>query len=202
MTEEIRAFVAIELPDRVKDELANLVDQLRHARVRGMRLVNPQGIHLTLKFLGNVPQARVEAIVEGVSRAAAAHPPFAVALGAVGVFPNAAEPRVLWVGVLGDLDSMIELHKAVDGALVGLGYAGEKRQFSPHLTVARISRGTSSADRRNASEALYSAQLDSGLAIPVESIGLVRSILRPEGATYQRLARMPLAGDRAPGQAL
>ena len=200
MTEEIRAFVAIELPDQIRAELAGMIEQLRRVRVRGLRLVNPDGIHLTLKFLGNVPKARVDSVAEAVSHAAAAHPAFAAVLEGVGVFPDGAAPSVLWVGVGGDLPDMLKLHQGVDEALGGLGYARERRQFSAHLTVARIGRQTSSADRLRAREALYSARVESGLSFKVDFLSLMRSMLRPEGARYERLARMPLGGGGSPGE--
>ena len=130
-----------------------------------------------------------------VSRVAEGHSPFSLALGGVGVFPDSREPRVLWVGIEGDLRPLLELHRQVDATLGRLGLAAERRQFSPHLTVARIGRQTSSADRRRAGEALLSAPLDPGPPIRVRSLSLMRTILAKEGAAYQRLALMPLGGE-------
>ena len=194
MTHTIRAFIAIELSPEVKSALADLVEKLRRAHVPGLRLVRPEGIHLTLKFLGNVPEDQVEPIVAAVSRVAQSHRAIALELGDAGAFPNQDAPRVLWVGVEGDLMPLVSLQKQVDAALASLGFARDKRDFSPHLTVARIRDGTSSTDRRQAAEALLSAGIGTGFRIEVSSVSLIQSTLLPDGAVYDRIATMPLAG--------
>ena len=194
MTHTIRAFIAIELSPEVKSALADLVEKLRRAHVPGLRLVRPEGIHLTLKFLGNVPEDQVEPIVAAVSRVAQSHRAIALELGDAGAFPNQDASRVLWVGVEGDLMPLVSLQKQVDAALASLGFARDKRDFSPHLTVARIRDGTSSTDRRQAAEALLSAGIGTGFRIEVSSVSLIQSTLLPDGAVYDRLATMPLAG--------
>ena len=194
MTESVRAFLAIELIDEVKGALAHLVEELRRAEVRGLRPVKPEGMHLTLKFLGDVPRAQVELLVAEVSRVVVEVREFAVELGGVGVFPDGTAPRVLWVGVEGDLTSLRLLHRCMEEALQGLAYGRERRDFSPHLTLARISDRAPSAERRRAREALSSAGWEPGLRVDVEAVSLIRSVLLPQGARYQRLALMPLAG--------
>ena len=202
MKDSVRAFVAIELPDRARTALAELVEQLKRARVRGLRPVSPTGIHLTLKFLGDVPVTQVESIAAEIRRAASGQRSFSVVLDGVGVFPKRGEPRVLWVGLDGDLPALLALHQAVEDSLERLGYARERRDFSPHLTVARIRDGTPSDERRRAREALLSATaFDSGLRIDVDHVSLMQSILLPEGAKYLRLARITLSGAAAQGTA-
>ena len=198
MTESIRVFVAIELSDQVRNALSDLVGDLRRAHIQGLRAVDPQGIHLTLKFLGNVSEARIEPIVSDVSRVVSEHRSFSVALDGVGVFPSKTRPRVLWVGLGGDLPALQELHQGVEAALYGLGFAREKREFSPHLTVGRIHDGAPASDRHRAAEALFAAPLDSNAQTEVDSVSLIRSILLPQGAKYQRIAHMPLAGSGLP----
>ena len=193
MTETVRVFVAIGLSDQARNVLTDLVAELTRARVRGLRAVDPHGIHLTLKFLGNVPEARIASIVSEVSAVVAEHRPFSVELSDVGVFPNEASPRVLWVGVGGDLTELRELDQGVEGTLEGLGFARKRREFSPHLTVGRIRDGAPASDRRRATEALFAAPFDSSAQIQVESVSLIQSILLPQGARYHRLALMPLA---------
>ncbi len=197
MSETLRAFVAIELPQHARGALAALVRELGRASVRGLVPVRPHGIHLTLKFLGDVPRAEIEPMVAQVSRVVRGSRAFTLSLDGVGVFPGGAEPRVLWVGVDGDLPSLLEVQRGIEEVLAGLGHAREGREFSPHLTVARLRRGTPSVDRRRARDALLSAPWVSGLRIDVASISLMRSELSPEGARYHRLAHMPLAGNPA-----
>ena len=138
MRQPVRAFVAIELPDRAKDALARVVGELRNARLDGLRAVRPEGIHLTLKFLGDVPADRIDAIAAAAERAAGHHTPFALALSGVGAFPNGRAPRVLWAGIAGDLDSLGALQASVDGCLgrPGLCQRAPRVQPAPHARPA------------------------------------------------------------------
>ena len=193
MTETVRAFLAIELPDEVTAALASVTEAVGSAGVKGVRIVRPQDVHLTLKFLGNVPSSEIDAIVAAVTPVAEAQRAFTVELGGTGAFPRNGRPRVLWVGVGGDLTALRQLQEGIESALEPLGYESESREFSPHLTVARIRDGTPPADGRRAVEAASSAdRLASGARIDVRSVSLIRSILLPEGARYERLARIPL----------
>ncbi len=194
MSGTIRLFIAVELPDRVKREIAGLEDGLRNAQLPGVRLVRSDGVHLTLKFLGNVSEDRVGPIEATVGSAAREHDSFELKLGNPGVFPGGDAPRVLWVGVEGQLARLHSLHQVVEGALEGDGFQREARDFHPHLTVARIRDGTSRADRRRAKQVLTSFGVRSGLTIPVESLSLMRSTTLPDGAVHERLASMSLSG--------
>lgn len=192
MTEQVRAFVAIELPPQVRDVLAGLVQELSRARLRGVRLVRPEGVHLTLKFLGDVQVAQVEAIACALARVARAHEPFLLELAGAGVFPERSAPRVLWVGIEGDMEPLRALQRDVEAALETLGFAREERGFKPHLTIGRIKEGASPADRREAERALASAWTSPGVRMEVGSVSLMKSILRPDGAIYERLASVSL----------
>ena len=192
MSETLRAFLAVQLSDQVKRALADLVQQLHLADVRGLRLARVEGIHLTLKFLGDVPRSQVQAIEDAISKVAVEHSAFTLTLGGAGAFPNRSSPRVLWVGVNGDLDRALSLQRQIEDALTTIGFPRDPRGFSPHLTVARLRDGTSQADRRRAAEALFSTRIPSGLPIEVRSVQLMRSTLHPHGAVYECLASFPL----------
>ena len=194
MSKTIRVFVAVELPPKVRNALADLIEKLRDTQIPGLRLVRPEGIHLTLKFLGDVPKSQVESIAAAVSQATQASKAFALELGQPGVFPNRNAPRVLWVGIGGDLSPLLALHLQVENALATLGFAEDRRGFNPHLTVARIRDGTSKADRQKAAEAIFSTRVQPGLRIGVNSISLMQSTLLSGGAVYESLASMPIQG--------
>ena len=194
MNDTIRAFVAIELPEEVKTELGKLLGILRGTRVRGLRLVRLEGIHLTLKFLGNIPMANVEPITVALHKSVGTHSPFKVQLGEVGVFPNRRNPRVLWAGVQENIEALVSLQSDIDETLTTVGFAKERREFTPHLTLARIREGSSPTDSRTASETLFLADFQSGLDINVGSVSLIRSTLKPDGAIYESLASVPLNG--------
>ena len=198
----MRLFIAIELPDRVNESLAELVTTLRSVWLRALRLVRPRGIHLTLKFLGDVPKYRVEPIVEAVSAAVLKQGHFALELGDTGVFPNPASARVLWVGISGQLSALEALHDEVEAALEGVGFSRDQRSYHQHLTVARVRDGTTKAERLRAGQVLLAFAVPTGLEIQVDSVSLMSSTLRPDGAVYERVASMPLrAGPHCQGRA-
>ena len=194
MAENIRAFLAIELPDRVKAALEELVEALHRADVRGLRPVKADGIHLTLKFLGNISHEQVDPIVTATSRLVEARPPFTLELGGPGVFPHRRSPRVLWRGVVGEIEPLLALQREIEEALVPVGFSSENRGFSPHLTLGRFRDRTAIADRLRAADALFSAPIEPGLGMDVNSVSLIRSTLLPDGAVYDHLARMSFGG--------
>ena len=196
MSETLRAFVAVELPSEVRDALASVVRLLDDRRIGGLRTVDPATAHLTLKFLGNVPASRVAAIAEALVDAAARSPALRLRLDGTGTFPERGAPRVLWVGLAGETDGLTALRSRIEEALQPLGFAPEGRPFHPHLTLARMGDRSARSDRNRASDALSSSPFEPGLPFAVESVSLMRSILRREGARYVRLASIPL-GDSA-----
>lgn len=190
----MRVFVAIELSDDAKRALAALIQSLRSRRIDGLRLVRPEGIHLTLKFLGNIDASRVPRIAAALAAASARHTPFRLTLTAPGFFPNADRARVLWIGVGGELRPLIDLQRDVDQTLAALGFAAEKRPFNPHLTIARMRDNAARADRRRAADALAAYPLPPGIAVNANAVSLMQSELRPGGAVYTRVAHAPLSG--------
>ncbi len=191
--EKIRVFVAVELPDAVKAEFAGLVSTIDALGVRGVRTVRPEGIHLTLKFLGDVNADLVPDIQAAMDAAASGAAPFDLSLGDTGVFPNPGAAHVLWVGVEGDIKRLSRLQERVERSLTDLGFRPERRRFNPHITAGRIRDSVSRPDRRRVSDTLFSH----GYVRPpirVESISLIRSILRPDGAIYEPVYTVGLAG--------
>ena len=196
MSGSVRAFVAIELPPVVATYLRGMVARLKEARIAGLRPVRPEGIHLTLKFLGNVPAEQIDSIGASIATAVTDLRPFPLALGAGGVYPGMSRPQVLWVGVEGDLASLGDLHHRVEAALEPLGHPRDGRRFAPHLTVARLGDRTGANDRRRAADTLLSAASPVGTRLTVESVSLMRSRLSSEGARYERLSVASFGGAR------
>ena len=189
----VRTFVAVDLPDEVERALEEAARTLRDARIEGLRPVRPEGIHLTLKFLGDVPESQVGEIAQVVSEAVAGHRQFDVSTGGFGAFPNTRRPQVLWVGIEGDSGPLIRLQADVDAALGAVGFPTETRPFHPHLTLARLDRRMPVGARRASVDVLESTGLIAGMRIPVGSVSLVQSILGRGGALYERLATARLA---------
>ena len=192
--ERVRCFVAIELPAEARRCIGGLVTGLRGAGVRGLRPVNPDGVHLTLKFLGDVSMSTAGAVSAALEDAVAAAAPFELELRGVGVFPDLRRPRVLWVGVGGDLVPLQRLYESVEGALAPQGFPPEGRGFTPHLTLARLRDGTSTEERARAGAVLTSLSWEEGAAVPVGGVSLMRSTLGSGGAVYRRLGWVGLEG--------
>ena len=191
-SEQIRSFIAIELPQNVKNELTQLEDELESPDHRFVKWVNPRAIHLTLKFLGNVPLKQIPEISNAIERASKGIPPLHLQIASLGVFPNANRPRVLWVGIKGETDSLQGLQRKIDSALVSLGFTEEKRPFTPHLTLARVREGASIIDRKGFGELVMSINFESKHPISVEALNLIKSQLTPEGAIYTCLLTVKL----------
>ena len=190
----LRLFVAADLSEEVRAALAGLVRTLAEARLQGLRPVAAEGVHLTLKFLGAVPASRVGAVTDALRDIGEREAPVVAVLEGLGGFPTMDAPRVLWIGLGGDVDGLWRLHDAVQRRLEAAGFARDRRPFSPHLTLARLREGTSRADRRRAGELLLETGWRDGPALHVGAVSLVRSILRPDGARYQVLHRETLRG--------
>ena len=188
--EKLRVFVAVELPDAAKEELAGLAAAIDALGVREARTVRPEGVHLTLKFLGEVDAGLIPEIKSAMD-AAAGTEPFDLSLGDAGVFPSPEAARVLWVGVAGELGCLKRLQSAVERSMSGLGFRPERRGFNPHITAGRIRDGVSRSDRRRVTRALFSHEY-ARPAIRVEGISLIRSVLHPDGAIYESVHRSAL----------
>ena len=192
MRDDIRAFLAIRLPDDVAATLGHLTNQVAQARVDGLMPVRPENMHLTLKFFGNINARQVESIVDSVTHTVKSIRPFTLRLGNVGAYPNNRSPRVLWVGLDGDVAPLQDVHRRIETALGQVAIEPDAREFRPHLTIARIRDRASHTERRKAAEALFSAEFRSGLTVPVDRINLIRSILLPDGPEYTSLAEIPI----------
>ena len=193
---QIRAFIAVELPPPTGDMLAGVVRLLASRVDGGVRWTRPESLHLTLRFLGNIEADSVEAVSEVVSRCAASARPFEVALGRIGGFERLRAMRVIWMSVAGDLGPLTELYRSLEGGLESLGFARERREFRPHITLGRVREGAPVPQRRAVAEALSGADVEEGATLPVESIALIRSVLTPSGSEYTRLhtARLGVEG--------
>jgi 2'-5' RNA ligase len=188
MPGKIRAFIAIDLPGAVAAAVAGVQKQLAVHRF-AVRWVNPRTIHLTLKFLGDIDGGQVAAVGDAMETAARSVGPFSLAAAGLGVFPGLRQPRVIWAGVVGDTQRLLELQRAVAVQLAAAGYPPESRPFKSHLTIGRVK------DRIDAQRLARSLADAGGFATPsftVEGIVLYRSDLRPGGPEYTPLRRVPI----------
>lgn len=192
VSEGVRVFVAIELPDNVKRGLGSIIEGLRQRSHTPAKWVSADGIHLTLKFLGEIPAPRVEEVKKALTTACLGTPPMHLEIDALGGFPNTAQPRVVWAGLSGNIEVLSRLATRVDLALAELGYARESRPFVPHLTIARVRPEASRQARSELGTAVLAARLPEALRFDAGAVSLMRSQLRPQGALYTRLSQTPL----------
>jgi 2'-5' RNA ligase len=187
----LRLFIACELPDEAREALAAVQRLLQERGADGLRWVRPEGIHLTLKFLGEVPARRLEAIERVLARAVREPVRFSVQMAKLGSFGGSTGLRVVWLGLEGEVEGLARLAARVDAALEPLGFARERRPFAAHLTLARVKEGASPQDRRRLFDLIRSLELSPLPALTLDVVSLMQSTLEPGGARYQCLARFP-----------
>jgi RNA 2',3'-cyclic 3'-phosphodiesterase len=184
----MRLFIAIELPLEIKQGLAKMQEQLKGGGA-GASWTKPEGIHLTLKFLGETPESQVPEILQTLAAAVRGTGKFRVDVAGAGAFPNARNPRVLWIGVAGDLEKLQALQASVEEALRKLGFEPEDRKFSPHLTLARIKYLRPRDNWQTAIGKISDVNLG---GFDADHVSLMKSELKPSGAVYTEMGRVEL----------
>lgn len=190
--EQVRCFIAVELPKEVRGEIAQLQAQLKSGNQPGVKWVDPYGIHLTLKFLGSVDGDRISPITKAMGEAVQDISPFHLKVEGLGVFPNLRRVQVAWVGISGEVDKLAQLQQGIESALSKLGFAPEKRQFTPHLTLARLRDRASLEERQRIGQLIAETKFESVHNFPVDAISLMRSQLTREGAIYSQIESVEL----------
>jgi len=184
----VRAFIAIDLAPEIKERLQALVRDLRDTRA-DVRWVEAGGMHLTLKFLGEIDDGQTLRVREILASAASKHRPFALRLDGTGAFPNERSPRVLWVGCEAGPE-LAALQEEIEKALEPQGFGREARAFKPHLTLGRV-KGLVRIDKAMAELAKHREGSYGGMT--VGKIALFESVLRPQGAEYRVVSEAVLS---------
>ncbi len=190
--EIIRSFIAIELPDELRQELSRLEDRLKSGNQPPVKWVDPYSIHLTLKFLGNISIDKIGQITSAMEEAARGISPFHLEVNGLGAFPNLKRVQVAWVGLGGEISQLTQLQKHIESNLALLGFAPESRAFTPHLTLARVHDQASPDERQRLGQAIASTGLEKSLDIRVDTVSLMKSQLTREGAIYSRIGYVKL----------
>jgi len=189
--EQIRAFIAIELPGRLKLELEKIETRLKQVSQAPVKWVDPDSIHLTLKFLGSIAADRTEEITGVIEEAAAGISPFRLEVKGLGVFPNPNRVQVAWVGVSGDIEMLSQLQRRLESGLEKFGFPLEKRQFTPHLTLARMRDRATPDERQRFGRLIVETEFNAGI-IAVEAVNLMKSQLTRQGAIYSKINSVSL----------
>jgi 2'-5' RNA ligase len=187
--QNIRTFIAVRIPDSIRDRIAKLQTELRKHGA-DIKWVRPESIHVTLKFLGDVEETRMEEVGEAVEKAVEHIPPFVVSVNGLGTFPNDRRPRVLWVGVDQGDGELVDMAKRIEDSLSVLGFEKEERRYSAHLTMGRV------RSPRRIGETVRAMHVSdfSGGAFRVEEVFVMKSDLKPTGAVYTALKTIKLRG--------
>lgn len=189
----LRAFIAVELPQRVRENVELQAARLRHSLEGDLvRWVPAANMHLTLKFLGDVAETHLDFLKQTVTQAADTHPAFDLQIGGLGCFPNQRAPRVIWIGIHAP-PALSSLQKSIEAGAGRLGYEREARAFSPHLTLGRVRQNANPADLPKIRAALNAIQLGGMETARIDAIHLFKSELTPKGSLYTKLFSAPLA---------
>lgn len=190
---QVRSFIAIELPDGLKQELVRLQARLKSEAPPVVKWVDPSGIHLTLKFLGSVAVDRIGDITGAIEAAARGIAPFRLEVKGLGVFPSPRRVQVVWVGVEGEeADKLKQLYQRLESNLARLNFAPESRPFSPHLTLARLRDRASPEERQGLGQLVARTGFEATYTIEVDSIRLMKSQLTREGAIHSQISAIKL----------
>jgi 2'-5' RNA ligase len=185
----MRLFTGIDIPEEQRARIGRLLDQLKPSAK--LRWSKPDNLHVTTKFIGEWPEERLEEVKSALAGVAAA--PLPVGISGLGWFPNPHQPRIFWVGVRGG-EALKKLAAGTERALEAVGIAREDREYTPHLTLARVEAGTPVGDLRRAVAGLDST--DFGEWTAAEHVLYMNEPVPGGGSRYTRLAMFPLEGDK------
>ena len=191
MRPPIRSFIAIELDERVKRELALFQDRLKTSEANVV-WSDPKHTHLTLKFLGDIQPEIVDDVEEAMARTAARFPAFHMDIGALGAFPRIDAPKIIWAGITKRANFLNEIAEELDIELKLLGIEKADKGFTPHITLGRSRTETTS---KRLAEVLQNTHVPAGLSQKVQRIALFRSELFPKGPVYHLLYSVALSGE-------
>ena len=178
----IRCFVAVDLPEEMRDEIRSLQSQIA---TKGLRLVQPELVHITIKFLGDVPEEKVERVTDALQKVKIA--PFPAHVAGMGTFPG-RDVRVVWLGLEGNFE---ELFQSVESTLNTIGFEREARGFSPHVTLGRVGRPGLETNRELRPKIAANGGVDLG-SFTVDRFYLKKSTLTRGGPIYEDLAGFAL----------
>ena len=192
--DRIRSFIAIPVPSAGKQALEDAVKRLDSELGGSVRWVRPEGIHLTLKFMGEIQPEMVERVLAALPPVAAQFSPIELSISGLGVFPNSRRPRVLWAGVHGDLDILSALQLAVDDAVGKLVVPKEQRAYSPHLTLGRVRRDVPEGRLRKIGQVVADGEFTGSSSWTAETVNLMRTELDPSGSRHYLVGSASIGG--------
>ena len=186
----IRSFLAIELPKPILRKIEEVQGDLRSTRA-DVRWVNPEKIHLTLKFFGNIEESRIEPIFKSIEEPIRHTLPFSLEVRGVGAFPHLRNPRVIWMGLVDGREVLVSFQKQIETQLEKIGFQPEDRPFHPHLTLGRMKSSRGKEELVGRMERHKEEEFGD---FQVERVILFKSDLKPSGPIYTLLKEIKLGG--------
>lgn len=190
-----RLFIAIELPEAAIEEIGSFINSMPTMADANVRWTPRENVHLTLMFMGDTPTDRIPRIREQLEQAAANSSPFTLRLGDTGAFPSLHAPRILWVGLHGEVHKLMQLQGRIEGTMRTIHFEPERRPFTPHITVGRGARDLETQYAGDVGFSWRRAPLPTvRAAIPVDEIQLIRSSFQSFGVSYEKVFGVKLGG--------
>ena len=175
----MRTFIAVEVPQNVQEKVGSYIGTLK-GLIKGVKWVAQNNLHFTIKFLGEVEESQLSEIQQCVTEAVTDSGLFTVSLSGIGFYPSEKNPKVIWIGTDGGVDTLIDIFHHLEESLEHLGFDREEKTFSPHLTIGRAKRYS----KVKIPEGL--PEFDS-MVFEVTGIAVMKSTLTPSGPIYEKM---------------
>jgi 2'-5' RNA ligase len=190
-----RLFIAIALPPAAIEEIGSFINRMPTMAGSNVRWTPKENVHLTLLFMGDTPTDRIPRIREQLDEAASNSSPFSLRLGETGAFPSLHAPRILWVGLQGEVHKLMQLQGRIEGAMRTIYFEPERRPFTPHITVGRAMRDLEHQYAGDVGFSWRRASAPSAHAeIPITEVQLIRSRFQTVGVSYEKVFGVKLGG--------
>lgn len=192
MSQPLRVFIAITLPDNVRDVLQETIEALKSHGIFGVRWARKEHVHLTVKFLGNVEKEALPSVLHRLNEVGLDTNPFDLKLGHLHAFPKGKLSRIVWTGIDGNLDALLFLQDSIQEEMVNLGFRKESRNSLPHITLGRVKYNGTAKQREYMCRGVDVLKILGKAYWGVESIDVMESKLFRSGAVYHKLAQIRL----------
>ena len=188
----LRTFIAIDFSPEIIRKISGIIKYFKTKTPAGaLKWVAPENLHLTIKFLGEVPEGNLDKIKALINQTLVDTQAFGIGVEGLGMYPSAQKPRVIWLGIKGG-EPIIKIHERLDSQLENLDIRPDNRGFSPHLTIARVRRNTDRETVKVIGETLSAYKVDSLGVCTIDHVVLYKSDLTPKGPIYTELLSSPL----------
>jgi 2'-5' RNA ligase len=183
---KVRTFIAVKMADELIEQIVKLQDDLKTVTEEKVKWVEPHNIHITLKFLGEIPSTKLESVFQATTKACLNFPAFELSLKDLGIFPNYRRPRVAWIGISEGKEELAEVAGRIDEELSHIGFPKEERKFKSHITLARLKRKPYKLLKEMKTKS-FSSELST-----VDSVKVIKSKLTRKGPIYTVLKSIEL----------